>query len=153
LLNKLNDIVNQVVSGFSLELVDIEISPTRTVAIFIDKPGGVTIEDCENLSKHLSKLFLVENIEYNRLEVSSPGVERPLKKLSDYTRFLGAMVKIKTKQLIDQNKVFKGLIREVKGNNIYLELDNKNIQEISFDNILKAKLVFELAKNINSSKK
>jgi len=152
-VHKLNDIVSQVVADFNLELVDVEISPTRTIVIFVDKPNGVTIDDCEALSKHLSKLFLVENIDYNRLEVSSPGVERPLKKLDDYKRFAGALVKVKTKEPIEQNKVFKGIILEVVEHTIYLELENKSQQAIEFDNILKSRLVFELNKKTNVTKK
>lgn len=153
LVNKLNEILDKVIAGLGFELVDMEISPTRTIVVYIDKLGGVTIDDCETVSNHLSNLFLVEEIDYNRLEVSSPGLERPLKKLSDFTRFVGSLVKLKTSELINGNKVFKGTICEVNGTNIHLELELGLVQVIEFNNIIKARLVFELQKNTNKKTK
>ena len=153
LLNKLRNILEQTVPGLGFEFVDFEITPARTIVVFIDKPGGITIEDCEKTSKHLSSLFLVEEINYNRLEISSPGLERSLKKITDFTRFMNNRVKIKTKELINEQKVFQGVIKQVQGNDIMLEIDADNVITIDFDNIFKAKLIFELKKKNQPRKK
>src|SRR4030095_5475087 len=72
------------------ELVDWESSPKgRYVRVFIDKPKGVSVEDCARVSRQLSRLFAVENIDFERLEVSSPGLDRPLRKAADFQRFAG----------------------------------------------------------------
>ena len=59
------------------------------VRVFIDKPGGITVEDCATVSHHLTRVFAVEGFDYERLEVSSPGLDRPLKRLEDFARFAG----------------------------------------------------------------
>ena len=142
---KLYKILETAVPGLGYELVDIELTPAKLVRVFIDKSdgSGVTIQDCETVSNHLSKLLLVEEIDYNRLEISSPGVERPLKKIEDYTRFIGRYAKIKSKEVIGNEKVFQGLIMSVSGRNITLRLENNTDFEINFDDIYKAKLIFE----------
>jgi len=102
-------LIEQAVTGLGYELVDYETSPrARLLRVFIDrpaqanvagepgaKPGGVTIEDCSAVSHQLSRLFMVENIDYDRLEVSSPGLDRPLKKPADYERFIGHELQLK----------------------------------------------------------
>ena len=153
MLNKLNTILTDTITGLGFELVDIEISPARIITVYIDKPNGITIENCEEVSKHLSKLFLVEEITYNRLEVSSPGLDRPLKKLADFTKSIGCTVKIKTKELIDNVKVFIGTIQDVNGDDITLKLENETNMVFNFNNIYKARLIFELKKNTKIKKK
>jgi len=72
------------------ELVDVETTPKgRLIRVFIDKPEGVDVEDCARVSQHLTRLFAVENVDFDRLEVSSPGLDRPLKKPEDFVRFAG----------------------------------------------------------------
>jgi ribosome maturation factor RimP len=97
-------IIEQAVVGLGYELVDFETSPrVRLLRVFIDRPAtddaanrsGITVEDCAAVSNHLTRLFLVENIDYDRLEVSSPGIDRPLKKPADFVRFTGQDVQIK----------------------------------------------------------
>lgn len=139
---KLREILDVTVPGLGYELVDVEITPAKMVRIFIDKEGGVTIDDCEIVSNHLNHLFFVEEIDYNRLEVSSPGIERPLRKLNDFTRFQGHLVKIKTHELIGADKVFQGIISEVRQEKIILRLENEVTLEIDFSNISKARLVY-----------
>ncbi len=143
---KLNTILEQTVPGLGYELVDVEIAPSKLVRVYIDKEGGITIEDCEIVSNHLSKLLLVEEIAFNRLEVSSPGIERPLKKIEDYIRFKGRVAKIKTRELINGEKVFQGVINSVEGNTIVLGLENGNAVDIDFSIISRARLIFEFKK-------
>ena len=147
---KLRDILEVTVPGLGYELVDIEITPAKLVRIFIDKENGVTIDDCELVSNHLSRLFVVEEVEYNRLEVSSPGLERPLKKLQDFVRFNGKIAKIKSHELINGEKVFQGIILGVNGDIIQLKLANDTIMEIEFAAINRARLVFEDKKPLKS---
>ena len=81
-----------VLAGLGYELVMLERAGRGLIRIFIDKPGGITIDDCVAVSNHLTHLFTVENIDYDRLEVSSPGLDRPLVKPQDYVRFAGEPV-------------------------------------------------------------
>jgi ribosome maturation factor RimP len=149
---KINELLEQTIPGLGYELVDVEITPAKTVRIFIDKSGGVTIDDCESVSHHLSKLLLVEEIDYNRLEVSSPGVERPLKKISDYERFVGKQVNIKLHELHDGQKKIQGVILEINDNKIKLNLNGKSEIEIEFDNINKARLVYDFRADLRTKK-
>jgi ribosome maturation factor RimP len=70
--------------GLGYELVDLEASRSGLLRIFIDSPSGITVEDCAKVSHHLTRAFAVEGIDYERLEVSSPGLDRPLKRLEDF---------------------------------------------------------------------
>lgn len=150
---KIKEILELTVPGLGYELVDIEITPARLIRVFIDKDGGVNIDDCETVSKHLNNLFFVEEIDYNRLEVSSPGLDRPLKKLTDFVRFKGQDAKIKTHELVLEQKVFHGVIGEVNQNKILLTLEDESSLEIDFDNISKARLVYIDPKNKLNKKK
>ena len=149
----INEILEKTIPGLGYELVDVEISPAKIVRVFIDKPEGITIEDCESVSHHLSKLFLVEEIEYNRLEISSPGVERPLKKLEDFVRFSGQTVKIKLHELVNGQKVYQGKIMAVEGDTIKLSIEKGEILAIDFNNLARAKLVYDFRADLKSHKK
>jgi len=150
---KLDVLLDKVIPALGYELVDLEITSAKLIRVFIDKPDGVTIHDCEMVSNHLNRLFFVEEIDYNRLEVSSPGVERPLKKLDDFLRFTGKLAKIKTRELIEEQKVFQGLILGVEGDMVKLELiNNGEVRLIELTNISRARLVFENTKNLKISK-
>ena len=140
---KIKDILETTITGLGYEFVDVEITPAKIIQVFADKEGGISVDDCVIISNQLSKVFLVEEIDYNRLEISSPGLERPLKKIEDFTRFKGRLCKLKTLELIDNQKVFQGYIKVVNGNKITLELlDNKEII-IDFTEISRARLIFE----------
>src|SRR5258708_12948040 len=83
--------------GLGYELVDLESSRSGLLRIFIDSPRGISVEDCARVSRHLSNALAVEGIDYERLEVSSPGLDRPLKRLEDYRRFEGRDASVKLK--------------------------------------------------------
>ena len=150
---KLNAILEQTVPGLGYELVDMEITPAKIIRVFIDKEGGVTIEDCEAVSNHITKLFFVEEIDFNRLEVSSPGLERPVKKLEDFARFSGQLAKVKTRELINEQKSFQGTLLGVDGTKVKLQIENEQIIEIEFDNISRSRLIFEYKTNAKLKKK
>ncbi|WP_028357946.1 ribosome maturation factor RimP [Brackiella oedipodis] len=92
-----------------IELVDVERAALGLLVVTIDKPEGIKIEDCEQVSRLLSRVYEVEEIDYKRLEVGSPGVDRPLKTLQDLNRFVGQQIQIKLYNAIDNQKVFSGV--------------------------------------------
>ncbi|AFZ82641.1 ribosome maturation factor RimP [Candidatus Kinetoplastidibacterium crithidiae] len=132
------------------ELVDIEILSAGVLRVTIDKVSGISIDDCEEVSRHLTHVFAVENINYSNLEVSSPGIDRPLRKFSDFLRFIGERVEIKFHNALNGRKIFRGVlllksdlpsdynVNEVNSCDITFginvdSLDNKkNIQTIDF---------------------
>lgn len=94
-----------------LELVDVERAPLGLLRVTIDRLGGVRIEDCEQVSKQLSRVFEVENIDYKRLEVGSPGIDRPLKKVADFIRFANERIEIRLREPVNNRKVYAGILR------------------------------------------
>lgn len=103
----------EALSSLDVELVDIERAALGLIRVTIDRLEGVRIEDCEAVSRQLSHVFEVENIDYRRLEVGSPGVDRPLKKLADFQRFVGERVEIKLCEAVNGRKVFSGVLAGV----------------------------------------
>ena len=96
----LAELLERTLPPMGYELVDWEMSPGgRLVRIFIDKPDGaasqLNVDDCARVSNQLTRLFAVENVDFDRLEVSSPGLDRPLKKAADFVRFEGAEAELK----------------------------------------------------------
>ena len=119
---ELQKLIEQAVSGLGYELVDFETSPrARLLRVFIDSPQGVTIEDCTRVSNHLTRLFAVENIDYDRLEVSSPGLDRPLKKAADFVRFAGQEAQIRLRLAVDGQRNFTGVLLGVEDGRLRLE--------------------------------
>lgn len=101
-----------VIVSLGLDIADIEREGNGLLRIMIDSPAGITVEDCEKVSHQLTHLFLVENVNYERLEVSSPGVDRVLRRKRDFDRFLGEEVQLKFKRAIDNQKQFKGVLQQ-----------------------------------------
>ena len=85
-------VLEKTLPGLGYELVDFELTAQGDLRVFIDKPEGITVEDCATVSNHLSRLFMVEDVDYKRLEISSPGLDRPLKKAADFIRFSGSLM-------------------------------------------------------------
>ena len=113
-----HEIVAASVTGLGYELVDFEHSAGGLMRVFIDKPDGIGVEDCASVSNHLSRVLEVENIEFERLEVSSPGLDRPLKSLAHYQQYLGLSVKVRLNSMVDGRKRFDGVIAAVEGETI-----------------------------------
>jgi ribosome maturation factor RimP len=86
--------VERTVGGFGYELVDVERLGGGLLRVTLDAAGGVGLDDCERVSRQLSHLFAVEDVDYQRLEVSSPGLDRPLKRASDFARFVGQEIDV-----------------------------------------------------------
>jgi len=133
-------LVETTLNGLGYELVDLERSGRGMMRVFIDKPDGVTVDDCQIVSNQLTRLLLVENVDYDRLEVSSPGLDRPLKKEADFVRFAGEKAQFKLRMPIDGRKNFVGVIGEVSDGLLRLIVDGKQV-EIELSNMDKARLV------------
>ena len=103
-------ITQQALASMDVELVDVERGALGLVRVTIDRPEGVRIEDCEQASRHLTRVYEVENIDYRRLEVGSPGVDRPLKTQADFRRFAGERVELKLREAVNNQKVFSGVL-------------------------------------------
>jgi ribosome maturation factor RimP len=138
---KLNELLERTLPQLGYEVVDCELSAGgRLVRIFIDKPGGVNVEDCAHVSGHLTHLFAVEQVVYDRLEVSSPGLDRRLRKEADFARFDGQEAQLRLHEPIGNSRRIKGVLRGVGAGVVRLETA-EGMQAIPFANIDKARLV------------
>jgi len=137
----LHALLEQTLPGLGYELVEVEISARgQVVRVFIDKPNGVDVEDCARVSDHLSRLFTVENVDYDRLEVSSPGLDRPLRKAQDFERFAGQEAQIRLRALVDNRRNFTGTLRGVRDGKVILATEVGQA-ELPLDSIERARLV------------
>lgn len=140
----LHELLEPTLAGLGYELVDIERSGRgKLLRVFIDKPGGVTVDDCTAVSNHLSRWLAVEGIDYDRLEISSPGLDRPLKKVSDFIRFVGEPVKLKLRVALQGQRNFAGILREINDGVLKLEVEGKTL-DLELNNLEKARLVPKL---------
>jgi ribosome maturation factor RimP len=137
---QLQEIIEQTVTGMGYELVDFETTPRgRLMRVFIDKPDGISVDDCAAVSHQLTRLFTVENIDYDRLEVSSPGLDRPLKKVADFVRFAGQEAQVRTRLPLDGRRNFSGVLIGVQDGIVQLQGTEKRF-DIPLDQIDKARL-------------
>jgi ribosome maturation factor RimP len=123
----LQAMLESTLSGMGYELVHLVQGRGRLMQVFIDKPGGVGIDDCVAVSNQLTRLFTVENIEFERLEVSSPGLDRPLTKPGDYVRFAGEQVVVKLRVPMDNRRKLAGRLLGLQDSRIRLELDGNEV--------------------------
>jgi ribosome maturation factor RimP len=133
-------LVETTVNGLGYELVDLERSGHGLLRVFIDKPEGITVDDCQVVSNQLTRLFLVENVDYDRLEVSSPGLDRLLKKEADFMRFAGEKAQLKLRMPMAGRKNFVGVIGVVSDGTLQLDVDGNQVT-IELSNLDKARLV------------
>ncbi|GAA0704965.1 ribosome maturation factor RimP [Dokdonella soli] len=147
---ELNELLTPAIADLGLELVGIEFSPNAggsLLRVYIDEPErGVTIDDCERASREISALLDVNDPVAGRytLEVSSPGLERPLFTPEHFARFLGEQVKINVNLPLDGRRRFQGPIKAVEGDRITIEQDGTPVS-IAHANIAKARLVPDYA--------
>jgi ribosome maturation factor RimP len=133
------------------ELVHIEIAGTKrdsVVRVFIDKEGGVNLEDCSKVSRDMELVLDEEDVIPSRyvLEVSSPGIERELYSLSDFRKFAGQLIKLKTKEALDGQRTFAGTLLEVDGSKITVDDRTRGTISFEYDDIAKANLKIDLSK-------
>jgi len=138
---QLAELIEQAVTGLGYELVDFETSPrARLLRVFIDGPQGVNIDDCATVSHHLSRLFAVEGVDYDRLEISSPGLDRPLKKAADFERYAGQQAQLRMRLPINGQRNFSGTLAGVKDGVLTLQ-GTETVYELPLEQIEKARLV------------
>ena len=150
---RLLDMIEKTVAGMDYELVDFEQAARGLLRVYIDFPpaqaerGMITVEDCEKVTHQLLHVLTVENAVYERLEVSSPGLDRPLKKFADYVRFAGqeAVVKLRLPMPGAFNrKSFQGILQVPEGEKLKLEFegnDGSATLEFLLADVDKARLV------------
>jgi ribosome maturation factor RimP len=124
----ISKVVSTTVEGLGYELVDFERSSGGILRVFIDKVDGITVEDCATVSNQLTRVFTVENIDFERLEVSSPGLDRPLKTLHDFNRFLGAQVRVRLNTLVEERKRFDAVVETVVADKITFRLLDDGVE-------------------------
>ncbi len=140
-MQNLHTLLEHSITQIGYELVDLEMSNRgKLLRLFIDKPGGITIDDCALVSEHVSHLLAVEHdIDYDRLEVSSPGLDRVLKKEADFIRFAGNKVQIKLRVPLNGQKRFVGTLRGIEQGAVLIELEG-SVLSLDLSNIEKARL-------------
>lgn len=150
---QLSQLIETTIGGMGYELVDLEHAARGLLRVYIDflpqaeDPGPITVEDCAKVTYQLQHVLTVENVPYERLEVSSPGLDRPLKKVADYERFAGqeALVKLRMPMPGAANrKSFQGVLHAPDGEKLKLEFEtNDGLAMLEFElaDVDKARLV------------
>jgi ribosome maturation factor RimP len=136
------DVVEATLAGMGFELVEARASGGgRHLSIFIDRPGGITVDHCADVSRHLARVFEVEGIDYDRLEVSSPGLDRPLRKAADFVRFTGSKVDVRMRTPdASGRRRFTGLLRGMDGEVATVEVEGREVA-LNVGDIERARLV------------
>lgn len=142
---RLADIIRPVIEDLGFELVRLRLQGgrTATLQIMADRPdGGINVDECADISNAVSATLDVEDpiVDAYHLEVSSPGIDRPLTRLKDFATFEGYEARIETSELIDGRKRFKGMLAGVEGDEVLINLDEGTIG-LNFDWLTDAKLV------------
>ena len=145
---ELRNLLERAVSESGFEVVDVELAGAgrnAVLRVYIDSSAGVTVDDCARISEQLSAILDVEDVIAGpyTLEVSSPGLDRPLKKREDFSRFAGQMIKVRMRKPLAGQRNFKGHLIGVAGDHVVLEMDHKTL-DLAFDSIEKARLIPKL---------
>jgi len=156
MIRRVSEIAAQAAVDSGIELVHVEMAGTSrdsVLRIYIDKEGGVTLDDCSLISTKVESVLDAEDVIPSRyvLEVSSPGIERQLYSLKDFARFIGQLVKVKTLADIEGQKVFVGTIDQIEGDTITLNDRTQGTVNIDYANIDKANLKIDLSKEFSGS--
>ena len=142
--------IKKTIEGLGFELWGLESSRAKSelqIRIFIDQPEGVKIEDCELVWRQINDVLCVDGAIKGdfSLEVSSPGVNRKFYHSRQYKRFVGSLVRIRLKNIIDGSRNVKAIIKDATNDTLYLSTEGDDDIKISFDNIDKAQLVGKLS--------
>ena len=157
MVSPLETLLERTVEGMGYGLADLEISNRgKLIRVFIEKPlesggdvkgedlnngtGGISLDDCTAVTRQLQRVLPVEGVEYDRLEVSSPGLDRRLRKPADYTRFAGAEVEIRVRALVEGRRRMVGVLLGLQGDEARVEMEGR-IFTVSLSNIDRARLV------------
>ena len=133
-------LLERTVTGLGYEYAGMERPGSGLLRIFIDKPAGIGVEDCARVSNHLSRVFAVEDVDYGRLEVSSPGLDRMLRNEQDFARFAGETARVKLRVPLNGQRNFVGTLRRVGDGKLEMEADG-GLLEFQISNIEKSRLV------------
>jgi ribosome maturation factor RimP len=142
--------IERTVSGLGYDLVDVERSARGLLRVFIDRlandPTGefITVDDCEKVTRQLQHVLEVEGCAYERLEVSSPGLDRPLKKLADYARFAGERIELTLKMPFQGRKKYQGVLEQADGGGwriVFHDGQAEQALDFSPDEVREARLV------------
>jgi ribosome maturation factor RimP len=140
-VQELSELIEQVVDGLGFELVAVEGSPGgQMLRVFIDIARGVTVDDCEAVSNQLTRVFEVENIDFGRLEVSSPGLDRPLVKPADFERFAGTDIRLRTRVPVGNQRNFTGVLKGLRDGMVTVDTEKGELL-VAFNDVEKARLV------------
>jgi ribosome maturation factor RimP len=148
LAQRLAELGERAAAGSGIEVADIQLrgaGKARLLRVYIDKPGGVTHADCEVISRRIGELLDEENVlpdDSYTLEVSSPGVDRPLKKPRDFERVIGQKIRVKLRQAVGRNR-FEGKLLAMAGETITVEIAPGDQLQVPLGEIEKANLKFE----------
>ena len=150
-MERVREIAERVAASEGFELVDVELhgrGPGAVLRIFLDKPGGISLEDCQTVSRQLGTLLDVEELMTARytLEVSSPGLDRKLIKPSDYERFAGRKVKLLLRNSEAGRRRLQGLLLGLEEGRVKVQVESGAALQIAVEQIEKAKLVPEFGK-------
>ena len=148
------ELIAKTVSGLGYELVDVERGERGILRVYIDltaadaaEKGLITVEDCATVSHQLSHVLTVENVAYERLEISSPGLDRPVRTMSDFVRFEGCECTVKLKNAMPgaaNRKTFTGILQAPQGDTLAIEFESKDgpaLLEFTLADLDKARLV------------
>ena len=138
----LQGLLETTLNGLGYELVDLERSAKGALLrVFIDRDGGINVDDCALVSNHLSRVLAVENVSYDRLEVSSPGLDRPLRKAADFARFAGSKVDVRMRTPdASGRRRFTGLLRGLDGGVATVQVEGHDVA-LNLGDIERARLV------------
>ncbi|MEW6679291.1 MAG: ribosome maturation factor RimP [Pseudomonadota bacterium] len=123
----LQALIEPTLTGMGYELVALERVGRGMLRLYIDQPAGITLDDCVRVSNQLTRLFMVENVDYDRLEVSSPGLDRPLVKPADFERFAGQRAQIRLHAPLEGRKRYTGLLAGLENEVLKLEVDGVTV--------------------------
>ena len=145
---KTEEILLPIVAEYNFELVDVEYvkeGGTWYLRAYIDKPGGITVNDCETVSRRLSDILDEKDYidDSYVMEISSPGLGRPLKKEKDFKRSLGEEVEIRTYRMIDKSKEFTGILRAYDESTVTVELADEKLKTFEKGDIALIRLAFD----------
>lgn len=119
----LQALIEPTITGMGYELVALERVGRGLLRLYIDKPGGIDLEDCSRVSHQLTRLLTVENVAYDRLEVSSPGLDRPLVKAADFVRFAGERAALRLRMPVEGRRKFVGVLLGLEQGRVRLQSD------------------------------
>ena len=157
LTERIDKIAARAAKDNGVEFVHTEIAGTRrnsVVRIYIDKPEGVTIDDCSNVSRAVEEVMDADDFMPAAyvLEVSSPGLERPLFTLDDFQKFVGKKAKVKTTEPVNGQSNFSGRIEAVEASEVVFDDKTNGTVRIPFENVAKANLKVDLAEEFKKKR-